>query len=335
MKVFKKIISLLIPLIAAVSVIVFTVLCMANFHSGFLYKHADIITSISVSVEILYIAAMVIFYIRKTEVVYKFLLTGLVLAAVILVGLFVLQETGVMDKIDSQESLQNLIESTGVWGPLVFIVLQALQVFLLPIPGVLTVGAGVFLFGPLKTCLYSYIGIVGGSLIAFWIGRVVGYKAAAWLVGREALNSWLQKVKGKDRRILTAMFVLPIFPDDILCFVAGLSTMTWRYFIIMQLISRGISVALTSFSVGGMIIPYNTWWGLLCWGIIGIAIILLFVFIYKKGDAIEAWFFGLFGKKKKKNDQEAARSRAEQVDAVTETKVNELNHVDQINNKNK
>lgn len=324
MKVFKKIISLLIPAVASIAVVVFTVFCMANFRSGFLYDHADVITSISVSVEILYIAAMVIFCIRKTEVVYKFLLTGLVLAAIILIGLFILQETGVMDKIDSQEALQALIESTGVWGPLVFIILQALQVFLLPIPGVLTVGAGVFLFGPLKTCLYSYIGIVGGSLIAFWIGRVVGYKAAAWLVGRDALDSWLQKVKGKDRRILTAMFILPIFPDDILCFVAGLSTMTWRYFIIMQLISRAISVSLTSFSVGGMIIPYNTWWGLLCWGVIGIAIVLLFVFIYKKGDAIEAWFFGLFGKKKRKKEQVGEQTHTELKDGEKESKADEF-----------
>ena len=309
MKVFNKIVSLMIPLLSAVAVVVFTVFCMANFKSGFLHDHADVITSVSVSVEILYVAAMVVFRIRKTGVVYKFLLTGLVLAAVILVGLFILQETGVLDKIDSQEALQDLIESTGVWGPLVFIVLQALQVFLLPIPGVLTVGAGVFLFGPVKTCLYSYIGIVGGSMIAFWIGRVIGYKAASWLVGRDALDSWLHKVKGKDRRILTAMFVLPVFPDDVLCFVAGLSTMTWKYFIVMQLISRGISVVLTSFSVGGMIIPYNTWWGILCWGVIGVAIILLFVLIYKKGDAMEAWFFGLFGKKKKAHSEEKASEK--------------------------
>lgn len=103
------------------------------------------------------------------------------------------------------------------------------------------------------------------------------------------------------------MFILPIFPDDILCFVAGLSTMTWRYFIIMQLISRAISVSLTSFSVGGMIIPYNTWWGLLCWGVIGIAIVLLFVFIYKKGDAIEAWFLVYSEKRKERRNRSKSR----------------------------
>ena len=43
------------------------------------------------------------------------------------------------------------------------------------------------------------------------------------------------------------MFLLPLFPDDILCFVTGLSTMSWRYFIVMQLIARAISVVTTSY----------------------------------------------------------------------------------------
>ena len=259
-----------------------------------MYEHGSVITSVAISAEILYAAALLIFCLRKNELIYKFLLTGLILIAIALIGLFILQETGLMEKIDSKESLQALIDSTGAWGPLAFIVLQALQVFLLPIPGVLTVGAGVLLFGPVKACFYSYIGILLGSLVAFWIGRVIGYKAASWLVGKDTLNQWLEKIKGKDRRLLTAMFLLPVFPDDILCFVAGLSTMSWKYFIIMQLISRGISVSLTSFSVGGLIIPYNTWWGILCWILIGVCILIIFIFIYKKGEKIENWFLSRF-----------------------------------------
>ena len=239
------------------------------------------------------------------------MLTGLVLAALLLLILLVLQLTGLWERIDSVEGLRELIASTGAWGPIVFILLQALQVFLLPLPGVLTVGAGVLMFGEWQGCIYSYIGILAGSIVAFGIGRVVGYRAAAWLVGKESLDKWLEKIKGQDRRLLTAMFLLPIFPDDVLCFVAGLSTMTWRYFIIMQVISRALSVAFTSFSVGGMTIPYNTWWGILCWIAIGAAIIGIFILIYKKGDKIEAWFLKNFSKKKEAPDCAAAQEDAQ------------------------
>ena len=194
---FKKAITVLIAAISAVLTCVFTVLCMKNFDTGFVAEHATVITSLAVSVEIICAAAIIVCLFQQFEMVFKLLLTVFVIAAILLVELYVLQITGIWAKIESIETLRGIIDSTGIWAPLVFVVLQALQVFLLPLPGVLTVGVGVALFGELETCLYSYIGILAGSMVAFWIGRVFGYKAAAWLVGQESLDKWLEKVKGK------------------------------------------------------------------------------------------------------------------------------------------
>ena len=297
----KSIAIFLLAIASAVITIIFTVLCMSKFKSGFLFEHATVITSLAVTVEAIGLIAAIVCWCKNWQLVFKLLLTFFVIAAVLLLAVYIFQVTGFWDRIDSIEKLRAIIDSTGIWAPIVFIFLQAIQVFLLPLPGVLTVGVGVAMFGELETCLYSYIGILLGSFIAFWIGRVIGYKAAAWLVGKDSLDKWLDKVKGKDRMILSAMFVLPLFPDDILCFVSGLSTMTWRYFIIMQMIARAISVVTTSYSVGGSIIPYTTWWGILIWILIGAAIIALFIVLYKKGDKIERWFFNLFKSKKAKN----------------------------------
>lgn len=295
---WKRFVPPVLFFLSAIVTVVLTVFCMSQFRSGFLFEHAAVITSIAVSVEVIYIAVALIFMLMRSKTVFKFMLTGIVIVAVLLLGLMILQLTGILDKVDSIEDLRALIESTGPWGPIVFIIIQMLQVFLLPLPGVLTVGAGVAMFGEWFACLYSYIGIVLGSLIAFWIGRVIGYRAAAWLVGRESLDKWLHKIKGKDKSILTVMFILPIFPDDLLCFVSGLTTMSWKFFIIMQLIARALSVVMTSFSLGGSIIPYNTWWGILLWLIIAAVIIAVFILIYKKGEKIERWFFSLFKTKK-------------------------------------
>ena len=295
----KQLFSVILALFCAVLTVIFTVLCIANFRTGFIYRHAVVIVSVAVCAEILYIAFTAVFFLLNKETVYKFMLTGLVLAAAALVALYIMQVTGFLERIDSVEALRDIIESTGGWGPIVFSLLQALQVFLLPLPGVLTVLAGVLAFESIwATCIYSYIGILLGSFVAFFIGRVVGYRAAAWLVGKDSLDKWLTKLKGKDRRILTVMFILPLFPDDILCFVSGLSTMSWKYFFFMQLIARAVSVITTCFSLDGKIIPYDTPWGIAAWIAIGIAIIALFILIYKKGDKIEAWFLHLFRKKK-------------------------------------
>lgn len=298
-RLLKKYLPVILAVLSSAVTVIFTVLCMSRFESGFLYEHAIVIASVAVGVEIVYIAIMFVCLFSKHDTVFKLMLTGIVLAACILLVLFIMQATGLLNRIDDVEDIRALIDSTGVWAPIVFIVLQILQVCLLPIPGVLTVGAGVLAFGEWQASLYSFIGILIGSVIAFAIGRVVGYKAAAWMVGKETLDKWLLKLKGKSNVILTAMFILPMFPDDVLCFVSGLSAMSWKYFIIMQVFARAVSVITTSFSLGGSIIPYTTWWGILIWICIGVAIIALFIFLYKKGDKIENWFFSLFSRKSK------------------------------------
>lgn len=73
----------------------------------------------------------------------------------------------------------------------------------------------------------------------------------------------------------------------------------------MILITRALGIVMTSYSLNGSIIPYNTWWGLLSWAIIGVAVIVLFIFLYKKGDKIERWFLNKFDslRKRKKGEK--------------------------------
>jgi uncharacterized membrane protein YdjX (TVP38/TMEM64 family) len=128
-----------------------------------------------------------------------------------------------------------------------------------------------------------------GSLAAFFIGRKLGYKAASWLVGEDDLKKWMKKIKGKDKLILSFMFLFPFFPDDILCFVAGLSTMSGLFFLIMITITRILSIFTITFSLNNSFIPYNTWWGLLLWLIIILLCIYMFYLLYKKGDRIQKY----------------------------------------------
>ena len=137
----------------------------------------------------------------------------------------------------------------------------------------------------MKCAIYSFIGIVTGSIVAFAVGRWIGYKAVKWIVGQDTLDKWLQKLKGKDYLILSIMFLLPMFPDDVLCFVAGLSSMTWPYFLVMIVITRLISVVTTSYSIG--FIPFNTWWGILIWIVLAALVVVAFWLVCKYSDKID------------------------------------------------
>ncbi len=221
------------------------------------------------------------------ELFYKSCVIAYFLFVLAFVVLYVMLRTGFFEIARDEERLKEYLERAGVWMSIVFIVLQFLQVVILPIPSTVTVVAGAALFGPLKGSLYSLIGIVLGSLCAFLVGRYAGSRVVAWLIGKETLDKWLKKVKGKDKLLLSAMFLLPVFPDDVLCFVAGLSSMSLVFFLVVILISRVLAIFTTSYSVS--LIPFDTWWGILIWVILGIAIVVLFIFLYKKSDAIQDW----------------------------------------------
>ena len=106
-----------------------------------------------------------------------------------------------------------------------------------------------------------------------------------WIVGKDSLDKWLEKLKGKDYLILSLMFLLPMFPDDVLCFVAGLSSMTWKYFSVMIVITRAISVVSTAYSFE--FIPFTTWWGLLIWGVLVALVLIAFWLVLKYSDRID------------------------------------------------
>ena len=227
-------------------------------------------------------------FLLKRSALYKSCIILYVLLVFSAIVFYILLKTGFMEIFKSEEKLEEYLERTGVWMSILFIVLQFLQVIVLPIPSTVTVVAGSALFGPLKGSIFSLIGILLGSLTAFLIGRFAGFKVVAWIIGEETLQKWQKKIKGKDKLLLSAMFLLPVFPDDVLCFVAGLSSMSLPLFFTIILISRILAIFTTSYSIS--LIPFNTWWGILIWSILFVLIAVMFVVLYKKSDSILGWF---------------------------------------------
>ena len=102
-------------------------------------------------------------------------------------------------------------------------------------------------------------------------------------------------IKGKDKIIITFTMLFPFFPDDIICFVAGITSISPSFFIVMIFMARAITVFISSFSFSGNIIPYNTWWGILIWVVLFAIVLILSLLIYKNSDKIDK----IFSKSKK------------------------------------
>ncbi len=281
--------------------VVFTVLYVDTFESGLWFSYSSVITAVSVSLISILTVLTITLSSNSKSFVYKLFMLVVICLSVIVIVLYFLKTTGFLSKVDSVDKFREYISSFGNQAIFWFTIIQFLQVVVLPIPAFITVGAGVLLFGPLKGAIFSSIGIILGSIVAFYIGRIFGFKVAKWLVGEDSLNKGLKIIEGKDKIILTFMFLFPFFPDDILCFVAGITTISSSFFITMIIVTRIISVFASSYSMNNSIIPYDTWWGIMLWLIFILFTIVSMVVICKKGNKIQDFFARK--KKQKKNWQ--------------------------------
>ena len=245
--------------------------------------------------------AYFVFYALRLQSFYRLILCLLICLDIVALTFYALSATGIIAKLTSIEAIREFIASFGATAVFIFILFQFLQVVILPVPGSVSVGVGVALFGPFRSSVFSLIGILIGSIVAFIIGRVIGYKAVCWIVGKDDLEKWLKKMKGKDYLLLSIMFLLPLFPDDVLCFVAGLSSIGWAYFLVMITVTRIISVFSTAYSL--QFIPFNTWWGICLWIVIGVLVVLAFWAVCKYSDKIDKFLKEKFKIKGRKNSR--------------------------------
>ncbi len=225
---------------------------------------------------------------ENKKVIIKLLISALIIGLIILAGYLVFKFLGWTDL--TREQIQDFVSSTGAIAPLVFIFISFAQVTLVPIPGAITIVAGNYLFGFWLSFLYSYIGMFLGGLAAFALGRLIGRPYVNWVAGsKEKADEWIKKLKGREKVFLFFAFLLPLFPDDILCAVAGVLPISWALFIVMQLITRATSIGGTLIFMSGEIIPYHGW-GLVVLVILAVISIAAFILSLKYYDKINDFF---------------------------------------------
>ena len=168
---------------------------------------------------------------------------------IIVIGLTIYgMKTGLLT---DRDKLEMLVKKSGIWGPAFFVLIQMVQVVIPIIPGGITCGAGVVIFGPWYGLLYNYIGITSGSLINFYLARRYGKCFVKYFVKDETYDKyigWLDKGKKFDTFFALAIF-FPCAPDDALCLIAGLTKMTWKRFTAIILLGKPASIAMYSLAL--------------------------------------------------------------------------------------
>ena len=234
----------------------------------------------------------------KKKTIVKLIISVIVIAVIALLGFLLFKHFGLKDI--TREEIQSFIETKGAAAPLIFILLSFAQVTLIPIPGAVTILAGNYLFGAVKAFIYSYIGMLLGAMVAFFLGKLIGRPFVNWIAGsKEKADSWIDKLKGREKIVMFFMFLLPLFPDDLLCAIAGMFKYSTLEFLVLQLITRATSIFGTLFFMSGEVIPYNAW-GISLVAILSIIVIVCFALSMKHYEKIEEKLNRIFKKKNNK-----------------------------------
>lgn len=121
------------------------------------------------------------------------------------------------------ERVRAWVSGFGPWGPLVSVALNVAQVLLAPVPGHFVGLANGYLYGLWPGTLYSMVGLMLGTGLAMALGRWFGRPLVERMVNPEQLARWDQIAARRGPPFFFLVFLLPFLPDDVTCFLIGLS----------------------------------------------------------------------------------------------------------------
>ena len=190
---------------------------------------------------------------KRTEIL-RTTLNVTTIAGFILIGILLFYGFR-MGIFASPEVLQTFLLNFGFWAPIVFVAIQAVQVVIPILPGGIGCVAGVIAFGPIWGFIYNYIGICAGSIIAFLLARKYGRTFVQAVTNEKQFTkyeNWMERGNKFDWLFGIAIF-LPVAPDDLLCYLAGLTKMKLRRFTWIILLGKPLALWLYSMGVTSII----------------------------------------------------------------------------------
>ena len=166
-------------------------------------------------------------------------------------------QTGVLQSL---ESLQAFIGSLGALGPLAFLAASVASVVFPIVPAGLLVIAGPVLFGPVEGTVYNYLAVSAGSLLNFLIARHVGLSLIERLFPARTIEKFLGWTRSpRFTRSFALAILLPVAPDDLLCYLAGTTRMRWRTYAAIILLCKPWALIAYGLGISALVLRVLPW----------------------------------------------------------------------------
>lgn len=199
---------------------------------------------------------------------------GVIIVALGLLGYFF--GPTLVEFFSDTDRIKELIEKAGIFGPIIFVILQIAQVVLAPIPGNVVGAVGGVIFG-WWGLLLTIIGSAIGMAIVVAISRKFGRPFVEKFFSKEQIKKFDFLLEEKGGKLaLFLIFLFPFFPDDLIGYLSGLTRIKFRDIIIISAVGRLPMHILTNF-FGAQIFEGNWWIVLIMLVVVGILSVILYI----------------------------------------------------------
>ena len=146
------------------------------------------------------------------------------------------------------------------WGPLVLSLILSAQVFLAVIPGHAFMVAGGYIYGFAAGVLITQVSTVIASQLAYLLARKAGRPFVERMAPPHVIDKWNTLAEKQGGLFFFFALILPIFPNDLMCFIAGLSSVSPKKFFIANFCGRlPCAVFITLIGSHGFEMPIEFW----------------------------------------------------------------------------
>jgi uncharacterized membrane protein YdjX (TVP38/TMEM64 family) len=202
------------------------------------------------------------------------LLLAAVIAVMVLAYLF-----NVGEKI---KSLQSWIQSLGVWGPAIFVLIYA-GATLAALPGVALTAVAGGIFGAVTGTIAVSLGSTLGAALAFLAARYFARSSIeSWLAGNQRFQKLDRMVEKQGAIVVAITRLVPLFPFNLLNFGFGLTKVPFGTYVLYSWLCMLPGTLL--YVVGFDALFTGLKEGRVPWALVAVAVVmaLLLFFIVKK-----------------------------------------------------